>query len=243
MATMEQQTSNLTTLTEKLLESFVEENIEGGKHAEVQAAFNQHVSHEFKSPSKQIGLTQAEVDDICKGASTSASSTLTERSDIDIAPTAVLHTPPPKEGVQHPASPPPPPEPHAALHPTAPHPTVLSIPHAFASGQPPARLVNEGPPLLPRPAPPPAPPEHAHQHRQGRSTSPSHLNTVFLALKEMVRDCGWIVVWLISSSIVCLNATGWQLRLSMWRGMWRSGSEHFDNNIPLFTWICSVVLW
>ncbi|KAI4992515.1 hypothetical protein ZWY2020_057400 [Hordeum vulgare] len=130
MATMEQQTSNLTTLMEKLLESFAEEKIKAGKSVEVHAAFNQQVSHELQSLSKQIDLTQAEVDDVRKGASTSASSTLTGTSDIDNAPTVVLHTPPPKEGVQHPAPPPPPPEPHAARHPAAPHPTVLPIPHA-----------------------------------------------------------------------------------------------------------------
>ncbi|XP_037480907.1 uncharacterized protein LOC119358489 [Triticum dicoccoides] len=72
---METQTANLTALMEKLLSRFDEERDLADKRAEAQTAFNTQVSHELQSLSKQIGLTQAEVDDVRKAASASASST------------------------------------------------------------------------------------------------------------------------------------------------------------------------
>ncbi|KAI4983565.1 hypothetical protein ZWY2020_025431 [Hordeum vulgare] len=140
VAAMQQHTSNLADLVENLLTRFDEEKLAAEKCMEIQAAFNTHVSHELQSPSKQIGLTQADVDDVHKVASPSASPTPPARSD-----TTGLHTPLPKDGPQRPV-PTPPPEPRAA-----PPASALPTPHALAGGQPFARLVNEGPPVMARP--------------------------------------------------------------------------------------------
>lgn len=79
---MGEQTTNLTALMEKLLSRFDDEKLVADKRAEEQAAFNMHVSKELQNLSKQIGLTQAEVDDVCKAASPSASSTPSTASQV-----------------------------------------------------------------------------------------------------------------------------------------------------------------
>lgn len=138
---METQTANLTALMEKLLSRFDEERDLADKRAEAQTAFNTQVSHELQSLSKQIGLTQAEVDDVRKAVSASASSTPSTGSQVDDPSTAVLHTPAVRNG-----PPPPPPDPRVASSPSA-----LPIPQTIAGSAPLARLTNEGPPLLSKP--------------------------------------------------------------------------------------------
>lgn len=146
---MEEQTANLTALMEKLLSRFDEEQALADKRAEAQAAFNSQVSHELQSLSKQIGRTQAEVDDVRKVASPAASSAPSTGSQVDDPSAARPHTPATQEGPHQP--------PPAAIHTSAPDPcaapppSALPIPQAITGNLPLARLTNEGPPLLARP--------------------------------------------------------------------------------------------
>lgn len=144
---MEGQTANLTVLMEKLLSRFDEEKGLAEKRAEAQTAFNTQVSHELQSLSKQIGLTQAEVDDVRKMASP-ADSAPSAVSQVDDPSAAGRRAHVANNGLQQPevVLQTPPPEPR-----TAPPPSTLPIPQAFTSQIPFARLTNEGPPLLARP--------------------------------------------------------------------------------------------
>lgn len=139
---MGEQTANLTALMEKLLSRFDEEQALATKRAEAQATFNTHVSTELQSLSKQIGLTQADVDDVRKATSPTASSATASASQVDDPSATVLHTPAARTA---PAQPPPP-NPR-----TAPPPSALPIPQVIVGAAPVARLTNEGPPLLPNP--------------------------------------------------------------------------------------------
>jgi hypothetical protein len=130
------------------LSRFDEEQALATKRAEEQATFNTHVSTELLSLSKQIGLTQADVDDVRKVASPTASSTVASASQVDDPSAAGLRTPAATNGLQQPAPPP--------AQRDAPHPSALPIPQAITGHGSVVRLVNEGPPLLARPEQPAA---------------------------------------------------------------------------------------
>ena len=83
LTTMGEQTANLTALIETLLSRFDEEKVLAHKCAEVQTAFNNQVSQELQSLTKQFGLTQADVDNVRKVTSPSASSAPSSRSQVD----------------------------------------------------------------------------------------------------------------------------------------------------------------
>lgn len=161
---MGEQTANLTALMEKLLSRFDEEQALATKRAEAQATFNTHVSTELQSLSKQLGLTQADVDDVRKATSPTASSATASASQVDDPSTAGSRTPAPTNGLQQPA---PPPEQRAA-----PHPSVLPIPQVLTGAVQAARLANEGPPLLPVPGARPALPERAPPPTQREEYAP-----------------------------------------------------------------------
>lgn len=150
---MGEQTANLTALMEKLLTRFDEEKAAADKRAEAQTAFNTQVSHELQSLTKQIGLTQADVDEVRKVTAPSASSAQSQVEDPAATPgrisTLQAGNPPPVQTALHTHQPPP--------H-TAPPPSALPIPQVIAGNRPVARLANEGPPLLSSPGQPTAPP-------------------------------------------------------------------------------------
>lgn len=99
---MEGQTANLTALMEKLLSRFDEEKDLAEKRAEAQTAFNTQVSHELQSLSKQIGLTQADVDDVRKVASPATASAPSAESQVDDPSAAALQAPAATNGLQQP---------------------------------------------------------------------------------------------------------------------------------------------
>ena len=79
-----EKTINLTALMEKLRARLDEEKAVADKRAEAQTAFDTQVSHELQSLTKQIGLTQADVDDVCKVTSPSAASAQSHGSQVRI---------------------------------------------------------------------------------------------------------------------------------------------------------------
>lgn len=168
---MGEQTANLTALMETLLSRFDEEKVLADKRAEAQTAFNNQVSQELQSLTKQIGLTQADVDDVRKVTSPSASSAPSSGSQVEDPSAAVLHTPGMRVGSQQqppppdPRTAPPPPDLRTAPPPpdprTAPPPSALPFPLTITGQASTARLTNDGPPLLARPDGPRAPPERA----------------------------------------------------------------------------------
>ena len=83
LTAMGEQTANLTALMETLLSRFDEEKVLADKRAEAQTAFNNQVSQELQSLTKQIGLTQADVDDVRKVTSPSASSAPSSGSQVE----------------------------------------------------------------------------------------------------------------------------------------------------------------
>lgn len=130
---MGEQTANLTALMETLLSKFDQEKVLADKRAEAQTAFNTQVSLELQSLAKQIGLMQAEVDDVRKGASPSASSApSTGSAQVEDPSAATLRTPATQA------------DPRAA-----PPPSAVPIPQVITGNPQFARLTNEGPPLLP----------------------------------------------------------------------------------------------
>lgn len=128
---MGEQTVNLTTLMETLLSRFDEEKLLGDKRTEAQMAFNNEVSHELQSLTKKNGLTQADVDDVRKVASSSTSFASSPASQIDDPSSVGVRTP-------------------AAAR-AAPRRSALRIPQVIVGIGPAARLVNDGPPLLASP--------------------------------------------------------------------------------------------
>lgn len=139
---MGEQTANLAALMETLLSRFDKEKVLTDKRAEAQTTFNTQVSHELQSLAKKIGLTQADVNDIRKVGTPSASSAPSSGSQVDDPSAAVLHTP-----AGWTAPPPPPP----SIVRVAPPPSALSIPQSIIGSGPLARLSNDGPLLLSRP--------------------------------------------------------------------------------------------
>ena len=89
---------------EKLLSRFDEEQALATKRAEAQATFNTHVSTELQSLSKQIGLTQADVDDVRKATSPTASSAMALASQVDDPSAAGSRTPAATNSIQQPRS-------------------------------------------------------------------------------------------------------------------------------------------
>ena len=94
---MDESTSNITKMLESLLNKMDEQKAIHDKQIEIQAAFNAQISQDVRSLSRQINLTQADVDATRKTVEGSASPSGSV--------TTVLHQP------AAPQQPPPPPPP------------------------------------------------------------------------------------------------------------------------------------
>ncbi|XP_048565404.1 uncharacterized protein LOC125545493 [Triticum urartu] len=129
LAAMDEGNSNITKMLESLLAKMDEQKAVHDKQIEIQAAFNAQISQDVRGLSRQIDLTQADVDATRKTVEGSASPS----GSI----TTVLHQP---AAPQQPPPPPPPP-PHT--------PRVATEQGCLATAH--ARLGGHRPPLIPVP--------------------------------------------------------------------------------------------
>lgn len=147
---MSETTDKLQSLPESVIRCLdVNQKTTDERH-HTQTAYNNQVSAELKHLSKQIDLTQADVDEARKATPTvdpaaTANTGAASPSGVMATAGSSAHTPPP---------PPPPPI----------HPTPLPLYTDGAAQLPFARLVNHGPPLLTARSPSPTESDHHGDH-------------------------------------------------------------------------------
>ena len=73
LSTMDDNTSTLKSLMESIISRLDEQKVDSDKRLEAQAAFNAQVSQDLRALSKQVDLTQADVDDRRKALARSPS--------------------------------------------------------------------------------------------------------------------------------------------------------------------------
>lgn len=142
---MTETTNKLQNLLESVIRRLDASQTTADERFQAQLAFNEQVSHELKNLSKQIDLTQVDVDEARKSTpvadpAAAAAASVLSASGVTATMGSSNHVPPPPPATNPPQAPLP-----LLVRPTSP--PLLYI--EGAAQLPFVRLVNHGPPLLP----------------------------------------------------------------------------------------------